>query len=241
MKSTTRFGSRASAYAAFRPSYPREAIDAALDGLGDPRALTIADIGAGTGISSRLFAERGATVVAIEPNARMRAAAQPHPRVQWRDGTAERTGLAAASVDAIVVCQAFHWFATARTLEEFRRIARRRAVLLQYERDERDPFTKAYGDVVRAYATDDTEALREAALSAFAGFPDARITRTAHPSCQRLDRHALLGRASSSSYLPSSGPRAERLRADLRELFERFERGGHVALAMVTFVLVADW
>ncbi|MGA8575761.1 MAG: class I SAM-dependent methyltransferase [Candidatus Cybelea sp.] len=238
--STTRFGPRAQAYAAFRPTYPGGAIDAALDGLGDPHGLTLADVGAGTGISARLFAERGAAVIAIEPDAKMRGAADPHERVTWREGTGEQTGLFDASVDAIVACQAFHWFATPQALREFRRVARRRAVVMQYERDERDVFTKAYGDVVRAYATDDTEDLRRRALEFFAAFPNARITSSEHLSRQRLDREALLGRAASASYLPS-GPQGERLRDDLRALYERYERTGHVDLAMVTYALVADW
>lgn len=241
MRSTTRFSERAQAYAAFRPSYPAQAIDAALEGLGDLHSLTIADVGAGTGISARLFAERGAVVIAIEPNAKMRAAAQPHPRVVWRAGTAESTGLSGASVDAVAVCQAFHWFANSEAMLEFARIARRRAVLLQYERDESDPFTKAYGDVVRSYATDDTEALRGTALSVFAGFPRARMTRGAFASAQRLDRASLLGRAASASYLPASGVRATNLRRDLNALFDRHERGGAVELATVTYVLRADW
>ncbi len=241
MRSTTRFGPRAQAYAAFRPSYPAEAIDAALEGLGDPGMLTIADVGAGTGISARLFAERGARVIAIEPNAQMRAAAEAHPRVTWHDGTAERTGLENASVDAVLACQAFHWFATIETCTEFWRIARSRAVLLQYERDERDPFTKAYGDVVRAYATDDTETLRARALTAFAAFPNARVRRAVFSSTQRLDGEALLGRAASSSYLPASGPDAARLRRDLSVLFDRHQQGGAVELTIATYVLLADW
>lgn len=241
MDSVTRFGSRAKAYAAFRPSYPPQAIDAALDGLGDPRLLTIADVGAGTGISARLFAELGANVIAIEPNAQMRTAAQPHPLVQWRDGTAEQTGLENASVDVVAACQAFHWFPTPAAMREFRRIARRRAAMLQYERDEHDPFTKAYGDIVRAYATDDTEALRHRALRVFAEFPSARITTTQVGSVQELDRAALLGRAASASYLPSSGDAGESLRSDLQALYERYAQNGIVALAMVTFVLTADW
>jgi SAM-dependent methyltransferase len=241
MNSTTRFGSRAPAYAAFRPSFPAEAVDTALEGLGDPRALVIADVGAGTGISARLFADRGAAVIAVEPNAQMRAAAAPHPRVTWRDGTAEHTGLADASVDAVVACQAFHWFATLEAMSEFRRIARRRTALLQYERDEGDAFTKAYSDIVRAHATDDTETWRAQGLEVFTRFPQASVTRSVFSSRQQLDRAGLLGRAASSSYLPASGPDAERLRADLTALFERFQRDGVVELAMVTFVLAADW
>jgi SAM-dependent methyltransferase len=241
MKPTSRFSSRARAYAAFRPSYPDAAIDAALEGLGDPRSLTIADVGAGTGISARLFAQRRVSVIAIEPNAQMRAAAKPHPRVVWHEGTAEHTGLADASVDAIVACQAFHWFATRAAMLEFRRVARRRAVLLQYERDERHAFTKAYGDIVRAYATDDTEALRRVALSIFAAFPAAAVRRSEHPSRQPLGREGLIGRAASSSYLPQHGAAAETLKRDLRTLYDGFADKGPVELAMVTFVLVADW
>ncbi|MBV8530040.1 MAG: class I SAM-dependent methyltransferase [Candidatus Eremiobacteraeota bacterium] len=241
MNPTTRFGSRAKAYAAFRPSYPPEAIDVALAGLGEPGALTIADVGAGTGISSRIFAQRGVTVIAIEPNARMRDCAQHDARVTWRDGTAERTGLPDASVDAVVACQAFHWFATIDAMREFRRIARRRAVLLQYERDERDQFAKAFGDVVREYATDDTEALRARALEVFAGFPNARVTRSAHRLRQRLDRDGLLGRAASASYLPQSGDASARLTRDLLAVFDRHAQRGSVELAMATHVLVAAW
>ncbi|MGC2361180.1 MAG: class I SAM-dependent methyltransferase, partial [Candidatus Cybelea sp.] len=135
--STTRFGNRAPSYAAFRPGYPPEAIHAVLAGLGDPSMLTIADVGAGTGISSRLFARRGAKVIAIEPNLRMRSQAEPDPNVEWREGTAQHTGLSDASVDLVVVAQAFHWFATIEVMREFARVARRRVALLQYERDER--------------------------------------------------------------------------------------------------------
>jgi SAM-dependent methyltransferase len=106
---TGRFTNRAEDYAKHRPSYPDAAIDAVLMGLGAPPDLVAADVGAGTGISSRALAARGLRVVAIEPNAAMRAKAEPHPRVEWRDGTGERTGLPPASVDLVLCAQAFHW------------------------------------------------------------------------------------------------------------------------------------
>ena len=230
------------AYAAFRPSYPAQAIDAALEGLGDPRGLTIADVGAGTGISARLFAERGARVIAIEPNAQMRAAAEVHPRVAWCDGHGRADRLESASVDAVVACQAFHWFATMETCTEFRRVARRRAVLLQYERDERDPFTRAYGDVVRAYATDDTEIVAH-----------RKLWRSSPPSLRRAYGARCILRPSVSITRRCSGARLRRricrprvrtrlvCARDLRVLFDRHEHGGAVELTIVTFVLIADW
>jgi SAM-dependent methyltransferase len=240
-RSTERFSDRASAYASNRPGYPDEAVDVIFAGLSDPRTLTIADIGAGTGISSRLFAARGASVIAVEPNAKMREAAADDARVRWQDGTAEHTGLFGDSVDIAVACQAFHWFANDAAMAEFHRIARSRAAMLQYERDERDAFTKAYGDIVRAYATDDTETLRFNALGVFERFPNARVKRTQAFSRQRLDEAGLLGRAASSSYAPTEGLAGEQFRAELRALFAEYQREGTVEIAMVTNALTADF
>ncbi len=121
---TSRFADRASDYARFRPSYPAEAIDAALAGMPIASGLVAADIGAGTGISSRLFAERGVRVLAVEPNAAMRESAEPHEGVTFVDGTAEATGLESASVDLVICAQAFHWFRPVEALAEFRRIVK---------------------------------------------------------------------------------------------------------------------
>jgi SAM-dependent methyltransferase len=240
-RSTERFSNRASAYASHRPGYPAEAIDAIFAALGDPQELSVADIGAGTGISSRLFAARGAHVVAVEPNAKMREAAAADDRVRWQHGTAEHTGLEDKSVDIAVACQAFHWFANDAAMAELRRIARKRAAMLQYERDESDPFSKAYGDVMRAYATDDTETLRFDALGIFETFPGARVTRTQAFLRQRVDEAGFLGRAASSSYAPSEGVRAGEFRRDLRAVFAKYQRDGFVEIAMVTNALTADF
>lgn len=58
----SRFSDRAADYVKYRPSYPAAVIDTILDGL-DAATLVAADIGAGTGISSRLLAQRGVLLV----------------------------------------------------------------------------------------------------------------------------------------------------------------------------------
>ena len=86
-KPTERFTDRAEVYAANRPSYGADVIAYVLDGLGEHPV--VADLGAGTGISSRRMAEHGARVLAVEPNAAMRSAGAGD--VRWVDGTAEKT------------------------------------------------------------------------------------------------------------------------------------------------------
>ena len=136
---------RAQDYARYRPSYPEGAIAAILADLGDPQELVVADIGAGTGISSRLLGDRGPRVIALEPNAAMGEAAEPHPQVSFQPGTAEQTGLVDQSIHVITCCQAFHWFNAPLALAEFSRILQPggRVALLWNDWDLDDPRTEA--------------------------------------------------------------------------------------------------
>ena len=75
MNTTERFSGRAGVYQASRPGYPA-ALSEHLASLG-MRGARVADIGAGTGIFSRLLLELGCTVFAVEPNSDMRHTAEP--------------------------------------------------------------------------------------------------------------------------------------------------------------------
>lgn len=239
MSFTSRFSDRADDYAASRPAYSDDALDFILDGLTLP--LHVADIGAGTGISSRLLAQRGADVVAVEPNAAMSEKAAAHPGVHFVHGTGERTGLASASVDLATAFQAFHWFATDAALREIRRIVRPggRAVLILNERDERDAFTHAYGDLFRQYPLDNTEARREASLTFFTRL-QGKVVEREFPNEQTVDLAGLQGRTASSSYLPRDGAAGDAMRRDVEALFTRFARDGKVRIALRTIVVRID-
>ncbi|MGA2395929.1 MAG: methyltransferase domain-containing protein [Candidatus Lustribacter sp.] len=242
MNFTERFTERAGAYVAARPSYPPESIDVLIEGLGDPATLAVADLGAGTGISSRVIAARGPLVYAIEPNAKMREAAAADPGVRWVNGTAEATTLPAASVDVVAAFQAWHWVEHPAGVAEARRILRPggRLAAVYNERDERDAFTAGYGEIVMKYATDATEQRRADALEAFAGIDPARTQRFEYVNIHQLDRDGLHKRAESSSYLPHTGEDSEAMHAELDDLFTEWERDERVNMHLVTLVVRVD-
>src|SRR5690242_5800481 len=124
--SKTRFSARVADYVKYRPSYPAEVVAWLRAEIGLAAGWVVADVGAGTGISSKLFLDAGCEVVAVEPNPDMREAAVAwlggSPRFRAVDGAAEATGLPAASVDMVVCAQAFHWFDVEGARREFRRV-----------------------------------------------------------------------------------------------------------------------
>ena len=241
---TGRLSDRAADYVKFRPSYPAAAIDAVLAGLGNPMKLVAADIGAGTGISARLLADRGVRVIAIEPNAAMREAADQHDRVEDRSGTAEATGLGDASVDLVLCAQAFHWFRQAEALAEFARVLRPggRLALVWNDRDNDDPLTGGYNRAILAASGDHPAARRfprPEALFESTLFGHSREQSFAY--AQELDEAGLIGRATSASYVPKSGAVYERLVQKLRELFRVHADGdGRVRMAYRTNVYLAE-
>ncbi len=81
-------------YAKFRPGYAPQVANAILSYAGrDAASLDAADVGAGTGIWTRMLAARGLhSVVAVEPNDDMREqgiAASRGTDIVWRKGSAE--------------------------------------------------------------------------------------------------------------------------------------------------------
>ena len=225
MNPLSRFSDRAEDYAKYRPSYPEEAIATILAGLGNPSQLVAADIGAGTGISSRLLAQRGVRVFAIEPNAAMREAALPHPLVEFRNGTAEATNLPDASVNLVTCFQAFHWFDPEPTLIEFHRLLKRsgRLAVVWNDRDKDDEFTQNYTRLVQIASHNhpaESRLVSVDALLASSLFPDVRCHTFSYQ--QGLDLDGLIGRAMSVSYIPREGEAQQQLIAGLTELYNQY-------------------
>ncbi|MGW0250992.1 class I SAM-dependent methyltransferase [Nocardia goodfellowii] len=116
------FGAHAAAYAEHRPDYPLDGIRWA---LGDVAQPTVLDLGAGTGKLTAGLLAVGASVIAVEPDAEMRAEfVRRYPRLPAYPGAAESIPLTDGSVDAVVAGQAFHWFDQDSAFPEIARVLR---------------------------------------------------------------------------------------------------------------------
>jgi SAM-dependent methyltransferase len=120
------FGSVAELYDSSRPSYPTALVDDALAyappaGAGPIRVL---EVGAGTGKATVLFAERGAAVLGVEPNAEMAALARRNLAAFGDVTVVERefeTWEPASERFQLLVCaQAWHWIEPRVRMEKAR-------------------------------------------------------------------------------------------------------------------------
>jgi SAM-dependent methyltransferase len=119
------FGRVAEAYARGRPSYPPAALEWLVAELRLGPSATVLDLAAGTGKLTAGLHPLVGRVIAVEPVAEMRRVlAETQPRVEVREGTAEAIPLADATVDAVMVGAAFHWFDPDAALAEIHRVLR---------------------------------------------------------------------------------------------------------------------
>ena len=116
-------------YARYRPGYAPRVATAIVSLLARPVAeIDAADVGAGTGIWTRILAGRGLrSIVAIEPNDEMRNKGEEMSRgipITWRKGSAEATGLPDSSADLVSMASSFHWADFDKACDEFHRVLR---------------------------------------------------------------------------------------------------------------------
>lgn len=113
------FGTAASLYERYRPGPPVEAVEWLLaDG-----PATVVDLGAGTGALSRLLVDRVASVVAVEPDDRMRGVLEQNlVGVTAVAGRGESMPLADGTAGAVLASSSWHWMDPVPTLREVARV-----------------------------------------------------------------------------------------------------------------------
>ena len=238
LNATTRFSNRVGNYIRYRPRYPEEVIRILRTEFSLNAESIIADIGSGSGISSELFLRNGNMVFGVEPNTRMREAAekqfQSHPHFFSIAGSAEETTLKRESAHFIVAGQAFHWFDQQKAGREFARILKPggRVILMWNDRRvDTTPFLQEYEDLLKKYGTDyqqvDHKRIDGEVLGRF--FASGEYVERTLPNEQRFDYEGLEGRLLSSSYTPSEGePGYQAMLSALHQIFERHQESGGV-------------
>jgi SAM-dependent methyltransferase len=211
------FGAIAAAYQAHRPGYPDSGIDWALEPLGGPGRLRLLDLAAGTGklTASLVTRPTAVEVTAVEPDPEMLAVLRATlPTVAALAGSAEAIPLPDASVDAVLVGQAFHWFDPDRATAEIARVLRPGGVLAalwNYE-DQSLEWVRGYYRVVRANEALGTTggnqpAPRRTGLETHPAFEGTAIEEFDNPL--RMTTEGLLDNLATFSWI-STLPDAER-------------------------------
>ncbi len=224
------FSTKVADYEASRPDYP-EALFAMLAAEGALAAgATVADVGAGTGLLTRGLLQHGWTVVAVEPNAGMRRAADRRlgGMAGYRsvEGSAESMPLAESSVDLVTAAQAFHWFDIERSRAEFLRVLKPagRVALIWNDRVPEDPVNEALDAMSARHGGARREALAAHAESdnvpRFFGAGSWR--QFSWPHAHRLSEEGFLALVFSRSYIPGRDtPGGREVAARVREIFRR--------------------
>ena len=123
------FTGLASDYSKYRPGYSESVLTGLLALVGKPPSeIDAVDVGAGTGIWTRMLAGRGLnSVIAVEPNDDMRAHGVADSKglgIEWAKGNGEETGRPGGSADFLSMASSFHWVDFDRGVREFHRVLR---------------------------------------------------------------------------------------------------------------------
>lgn len=241
-----RFSDKVAAYARYRWPFAPEAIDALFDWTSLDGRAAVADIGAGTGMLSRLFIGRITRLYAIEPNPLMRnllaTTLGRAPRCHVIDALSDATTLPDASVDLIVVGRALHWFPPASTRTEFRRILKPGGWLASFQVPCQDQalLDAIYDLRSPDYGWDmpgDKWHFERTPLSYFCGHDD--LVRCQFPDIRRETWTQFFGRLTSLSPAPTPDhPLYPAFERGARAIFDRFRQGNELIIPIATDLIL---
>ena len=216
----TSFGAQAGNDEVGRPEYPFDAVAWMLERMPEG-SRRIADVGAGTGKLTRaLVAAPDAEVVALDPDPAMLAALREAvPGVPTFVGSAERMPLPDASLDAIVLGQAWHWVEPVAASVEIGRVVRSGGVLglIWNIRDERQEWVQRLTEIMHGSAAEEMLGGDGPVVDAPFGTLDQETWEWTRPMT-RTQLHSMA--ASRSHVITASADEKERIRRDMEALFD---------------------
>ena len=124
------FSGLAKDYSTYRPTYSKSVLKSLIALLKNSvHECDFADIGAGTGIWTRLVESYNPkSIIAIEPNEDMRSIGirdSSKTKIKWQKGSGEKTGLESKSMDMVSMASSFHWVDFEKGCKEFHRVLKK--------------------------------------------------------------------------------------------------------------------
>jgi SAM-dependent methyltransferase len=134
-----RFSGFADYYARFRPTPPLAITDILIQLARVTRPHLVVDLGSGTGLSTRIWADRADQVIGIEPSDDMRQQAAKQSahlsNVRYQHGLSTATGLPDNGADIVTASQSLHWMEPTGTFAEVVRILRPGGIFAAMDND----------------------------------------------------------------------------------------------------------
>ena len=205
------FDAGADAYERARPSYSDETVAWLIKNLAIGPGRRVCDLAAGTGKLTRLLFPAGAWLVAVEPvDGMSRYLRSVLPEVPLLAATAECLPFDRATLDAVTVAQAFHWFDADRAFAELSRVLRPggRLGLIWNARDRSEPWVDEMWGIMDRFEKRapwrDHDRWSNAALGERAGFGPLHSAEFRHE--QRLTPDDVVQRFASVSHIAALEP-----------------------------------
>ena len=239
------FSNKAEYYDSFRPSYAEAFIQEMIARKVIGEGMTVADIGAGTGILTCQLAGIGADVIAVEPNEQMIEKAILNTRemgVKVIKGSAEDIPIEDRSVDSVFVGQAFHWFNPVLFKKECRRILKRNGtVVLVWNRKSAGEMESERKRIVNSYehAVDSFHCSWDERLEGISDFFSGKFEMMSFPNDLVETEDVFIGRTLSASHaLGVSSPLIDGYISQWHDFFQRFQENGLITTKNETVAFI---
>ena len=243
------FTSKADDYDKGRPGYPKELLTI-LRKYGLSKQSTVADIGAGTGLFTRLIAPHAKKIIAVEPNADMLSKLnERRPKnASLVQAPAEATTIKIKTVDFITVAQAFHWFHMPSAKKEFAKILKddgRVAIIYNNECVDTNQ-EKAFQKLRLAFKNNKLYRARFSSRKRVRSLvnPDAFYLRGEYETHNfinpvKYNQSAMVSRVASMSAMPKRGDKEfPKLQQMIGDMFRKVGKDGVITINVRTTMFV---
>ncbi|KAG5358823.1 putative methyltransferase [Yarrowia sp. E02] len=121
--SLSSFNANHELYDRARPSFQQDAVQWLIETAGLHHGSKVVELAVGTGKFTKSIVDKGYELVAVEPSEGMLTSFKRNfPNIEAKIGSSYDTGIDSGWADAVIIAQAYHWFADHKSLEELSRI-----------------------------------------------------------------------------------------------------------------------